>query len=136
MHRPLRLAEDFAYLDQLSRGRISWGIGRIPRPAGVPDSGIPDGQARRRLRRSSRSSGRPGRPGASPCTDGTTVPGRATSSSPSSCSRRSQDPPVMRHGCRGPRRRCWAAARRGFSLRARPAAGPRQVSTSSAIYRE
>lgn len=41
MHHPLRLAEDFAYLDQLSRGRINWGIGKAYDPLEFQAYGVP-----------------------------------------------------------------------------------------------
>lgn len=41
MHHPLRLAEDYAYLDQLSLGRINWGIGKAYDPLEFQAYGIP-----------------------------------------------------------------------------------------------
>ena len=41
MHHPLRLAEDFAYVDQLSKGRLNWGIGKAYDPLEFQAYGIP-----------------------------------------------------------------------------------------------
>jgi alkanesulfonate monooxygenase SsuD/methylene tetrahydromethanopterin reductase-like flavin-dependent oxidoreductase (luciferase family) len=41
MHHPLRLAEDFALVDQLSRGRLNWGIGKAYDPLEFQAYGIP-----------------------------------------------------------------------------------------------
>jgi alkanesulfonate monooxygenase SsuD/methylene tetrahydromethanopterin reductase-like flavin-dependent oxidoreductase (luciferase family) len=41
MHHPLRLAEDFAFVDQLSKGRLNWGIGKAYDPLEFQAYGIP-----------------------------------------------------------------------------------------------
>jgi alkanesulfonate monooxygenase SsuD/methylene tetrahydromethanopterin reductase-like flavin-dependent oxidoreductase (luciferase family) len=41
MHHPLRLAEDYALVDQLSHGRLNWGIGRAYDPLEFQSYGVP-----------------------------------------------------------------------------------------------
>jgi alkanesulfonate monooxygenase SsuD/methylene tetrahydromethanopterin reductase-like flavin-dependent oxidoreductase (luciferase family) len=47
-HNPVRLAEEFAFLDQLSEGRLDFGVGRGYQPAEFAGYGVPMAQSRQR----------------------------------------------------------------------------------------